>query len=904
MPRTTRAARAATAEAEAAAARAVETEDNQDQDVQDDANKNGQQEGEPSTSKAGKSQFKAASQQGRSQRQSQAQASGGNSEESADEIETQKEASTSRQQGGPSQSSSSNPNAYPRPVTSFKPKDPDNYIKIMLATDNHIGYMERDPVRGQDSINTFREILQLAVDNDVDMILLGGDLFHENKPSRATLHQVIASIREKCLGDKPVSLELLSDPNDGRAEGYSFPAVNYEDSNLNVGIPIFSIHGNHDDPQGVGVDGALSALDILSVSGLVNYFGKVDLPTDDQTAGKSSKRAPNAGGLSDVGIRIRPVLLQKGSTKLALYGMGNIKDERMHYELRSNRVRMYRPREDPDEWFNILCVHQNRAAYNPKACVPETMFDDSIHLVVWGHEHEQRIAPDPVGGKKYRISQPGSSVATSLSPGEAAEKQVAIIHIENQDYFMEPIVLQSVRPFHMDDMALDEEAADAGIDLDDKMAVQNLLKSRVYELIDRATEDWESKHADLPEDERPEAMLPLIRLRVEYSAQHAMGNPIRFGQEFVDKVANPRELLSFSKRRGATAKKSASNTDPRFNYVEVDPEEGMSAERFEKIKVGGLVQQFLQKQKLEILNAEGLDRAISNYVDKDDKSAIEQFIDSNMKKYQKDLNHTVTDENSLNDELSRLREGNSRLRDARADNEEDEEGEADGATGSSSKRSGGASRARQAAQRRNHDSDDSMLSDGDADLFGDNDNGSDGESSRRSASPVKSGRGSGRGRGRGRGGAAKSARGGSSSTGRGKSQKTFLGDDDDEDDDRQIEDEDDIMSMDDDDDDGSKGRKASSTSTATTKSRADILSRNKKPAARKPAASGSRSIAKPTTGARSTGGRAAGRKAAQKVAANANDSDDNDSGDDSPGFEIDEEASQPARGGSKKGSKR
>ena len=33
----------------------------------------------------------------------------------------------------------------------------------------------------------------------------------------------------------------------------SFPAVNYEDPNFNVGIPVFSIHGNHDDPQGAGV---------------------------------------------------------------------------------------------------------------------------------------------------------------------------------------------------------------------------------------------------------------------------------------------------------------------------------------------------------------------------------------------------------------------------------------------------------------------------------------------------------------------------------------------------------------------------------------------------------------------------------------------------------------------------
>ena len=108
----------------------------------------------------------------------------------------------------------------------------------MLATDNHIGYMERDPIRGQDSINTFREILQLAVKHDVcsrqgpkqrsdpvspqvDFVLLAGDLFHENKPSRECLYQTIALLREFTMGDKPVQLELLSDPDEGKAEGFS-----------------------------------------------------------------------------------------------------------------------------------------------------------------------------------------------------------------------------------------------------------------------------------------------------------------------------------------------------------------------------------------------------------------------------------------------------------------------------------------------------------------------------------------------------------------------------------------------------------------------------------------------------------------------------------------------------------
>lgn len=54
------------------------------------------------------------------------------------------------------------------------------------------------------------------------MILLGGDLFHENRPSRDCLYQVMALLREYTLGDKPVQIELLSDPSDGRAEGYRY----------------------------------------------------------------------------------------------------------------------------------------------------------------------------------------------------------------------------------------------------------------------------------------------------------------------------------------------------------------------------------------------------------------------------------------------------------------------------------------------------------------------------------------------------------------------------------------------------------------------------------------------------------------------------------------------------------
>lgn len=167
---------------------------------------------------------------------------------------------------------------------------------------------------------------------------------------------------------------------------------------------------------------------MLSACGLVNYVGKIDLPH-------------SAENEQQEGIAIKPVLLRKGNSKIALYGVGNVKDARMHFELRSNRVKMYMPR-DKNEWFNILLLHQNRYVFRPsptldniimshfsvphgpQQSVPEGMFDDSVDFVMWGHEHDCRIQPEEVAGKRYHICQPGSSVATSLADGESLEKYV------------------------------------------------------------------------------------------------------------------------------------------------------------------------------------------------------------------------------------------------------------------------------------------------------------------------------------------------------------------------------------------------------------------------------------------------------------------------------------------------
>lgn len=40
-------------------------------------------------------------------------------------------------------------------------------IRILVASDNHVGYEERDPIRKDDSWKTFDEIMNLARTEDV-----------------------------------------------------------------------------------------------------------------------------------------------------------------------------------------------------------------------------------------------------------------------------------------------------------------------------------------------------------------------------------------------------------------------------------------------------------------------------------------------------------------------------------------------------------------------------------------------------------------------------------------------------------------------------------------------------------------------------------------------------------------
>lgn len=58
------------------------------------------------------------------------------------------------------------------PFFFFKYSDDENTFKILVATDIHLGFMEKDAVRGNDTYVTLDEILRLAQENEVSLVYI------------------------------------------------------------------------------------------------------------------------------------------------------------------------------------------------------------------------------------------------------------------------------------------------------------------------------------------------------------------------------------------------------------------------------------------------------------------------------------------------------------------------------------------------------------------------------------------------------------------------------------------------------------------------------------------------------------------------------------------------------------
>ncbi|KAJ3104912.1 Double-strand break repair protein mre11a [Phlyctochytrium planicorne] len=362
---------------------------------------------------------------------------------------------------------------------------------------------------------------------------------------------------------------------------------------LGVSMPIFSIHGNHDDPGG----DQLATLDILSAAGYINYFGR-QLEPDD--------------------IEIVPILLKKGDIKIGLFGLGNMRDERLHRAFLSKKVKFLHPLQEPESYYNIFVIHQNRVKHGATGYIPESFLDKNLDLVVWGHEHECLIDLCKNEETGFQITQPGSSIATSLCEGESREKHVAILDVLDsceKKIQLRKIPLKTVRPFVLDECILSKIPK---VNRMDEQGVIKFLGQKVDSLIEKANNQWIEAN---PESDK-ETPLPIVRLRVDYTGYNTV-NPVRFGQKFLGKVANIKDVLQFFRKRNADKGTNAATSGTGSSIIPTDqiPLDGLN-----KVQMDDLIRDFLQKCNLHVLTADGMIDLVKQFVEKDEKDTVKKKL--------------------------------------------------------------------------------------------------------------------------------------------------------------------------------------------------------------------------------------------------------------------------------------
>lgn len=279
----------------------------------------------------------------------------------------------------------------------------------------------------------------------------------------------------------------------------------------------------------------------------------------------------------------------------------------------------------------ICAKRNNSTAHTPTSFLAEEKLPDFLDMIIWGHEHECKIDPWYNAEQNFHVMQPGSSIATSLMPGEAVPKHVAVLSITGRDYTVEPIRLKTVRPFVMREIVLSQEGKAMKLvkKPNNRTLLTEFLTKIVDDMIQQAGDEWRAAQGEEERDDDEKPPSPLIRLRVEYTAPEGGNfdceNPQRFSNRFTGRVANVKDVVQFYRKKSGGIKKAQDG-------VEMPKESRLASLDIDTVKVDKLVREFLEAQKLTVLPQNCFSDAVSQFIDKDDRHAMEAFVTENMSK--------------------------------------------------------------------------------------------------------------------------------------------------------------------------------------------------------------------------------------------------------------------------------
>lgn len=316
----------------------------------------------------------------------------------------------------------------------------------------------------------------------------------------------------------------------------------------------------------------------------------------------------------------------------------------------------------------MLLFHQNRfkgathGGIPAKSCIPERMLPPFLDLIIWGHEHDCQVEPRQFAENQF-IVQPGASVVTSLSRGEAGSKYCCVVEVQGSTFRSVPLEVPT-RPFIFAEVSLAAKLPEE--DLHDESAIHDLLAEEVRQAIETSkgflhdrnvrfqTEQAELKrtfdvyhHWQVPQQQDVE---PLIRLRVDTTTADGQEQcptlaNVRFGQQFVDSVANPEEILLFVRKKNSGMRRPAADL-PSISF--------QSAAEDTRMELANLIFSTLGDGKLDVLPEHLLNEAVQEYVYRENIHSVTRAVDDNVARVRREMREQL--QNGAASDASIIRE--------------------------------------------------------------------------------------------------------------------------------------------------------------------------------------------------------------------------------------------------------
>jgi len=283
-------------------------------------------------------------------------------------------------------------------------------LKIAVISDMHLGY-KSGTEREEDAFKQAEEAIDKSIDEDVDLILLPGDIFDEKTPSQETWSKALKILKKPLIETKK-EVEIKE-------------TIKGKEKLSKSSVPVVAIHGTHERRS----KGYVNPMEMLEDMGYLIH------------------------------LHCDKTILKINGEEIAVHGMSGVPEEYADKVLEK-----YNP-EPVEKMPNIFMFHQSLEEY---IYDPENTFikindlPKGFDLYIDGHIHWHNVLED----KGKTILFPGSTVTTQMRKIEAEKEKGFYIIDTNPEknkidskWNIDFIPLKKQRPFEFIEIETNEEKA-------------------------------------------------------------------------------------------------------------------------------------------------------------------------------------------------------------------------------------------------------------------------------------------------------------------------------------------------------------------------------------------------------------------------------------------------------------